>query len=504
MELLLSIDAGTTSVKAGLFTPDGNCLAIARQEYQLETPAPGLAELDPEVYWQASVRAIRTVLERSKADSLQVSTLTVSSQGETTIAVNQEGIPLHPAIVWLDNRAAKEARWLDLQLGNHAYQFTGQPDISPTWSACKILWLKWNEPEVYAKTQKFLLVQDWLVYKLTGRFVTDGSISCTTLLYDISRDQWWPEALDAIELSASRLCDISQPGAIAGRLVPEASTALGLGQHTRVVLGGMDQAVGAIGTGNIRPGMISETTGAALALQISIPRTEIDPNQHIPINIHSAPGLYLFEPFCPTAGMAFKWFRDVFGETEMAAAQIKGEDAYDLLTDLAAAVPPGADGLLMLPHLSGAMSPIYNNDARGVFCGFTLAHNKGHFVRAIMEAIAFMLRRNLDQVAHAGSAYREIRSSGGGARSQLWNQIKADVCGIPVISLASEEAALLGDAILGGVANNMFNSLEEGCQRMITLATRTKPGINQAAYEALYKYYCALDDTLDPFFRKWK
>jgi sugar (pentulose or hexulose) kinase len=502
MTLLLSIDAGTTSVKAGVFTPNGECLAVERYEYQLENPAPEYTELDPEIYWQACLHVIRQALERPRLDPVQIAAITVSSQGETLITLDRHGAPLHPAIVWLDNRALQESRWLEEQIGSSCYHFTGIPDVSPTWTACKILWLKNNSPTIYSRVNKFLLVQDWLVYRLTGQYVTDGSISCTSLLYDINANRWWSHILEILELPESRLCEINQPGAVVGLLSDQAAMQSGLAAGTPVVLGGMDQAVGAIGAGNIRPGIISETTGGALVMQISIPRPDLDPNRRIPVNLHSVPGLYLFEPVCPTAGMALKWFRDVFGGAEIEAAKSQGIDVYDLLTSLAATIPPGAEGLLMLPHLSGVLTPTYNSEARGVFCGFTLAHQKGHFVRAILEAVAFILRRNLDVAIASGINASEIRTSGGGARSALWNQIKADVCGIPVISLATEEAALLGDAILGGTAVKIFDSLEDGVHRMVALSGRTEPSLNQDLYNDIYARYCDLDDTLDPFFRR--
>lgn len=502
MALLLSVDAGTTSVKAGIFKPDGQCLAVERFEYQLETPAPGFVELDPEKYWQACREVVRRAVQQVEAGAGQIAVVTVSSQGETTIPVDRNGRPLHPAIVWLDNRAGEEARQLDQQLGAQAYAVAGIPEISPTWTACKILWLKNNRPEIFAGADKFLLVQDWLIYRMTGGFVTDGSVACTSLLMDITANRWWPEALQAVSLPEDKLCEISTPGAIAGRLTDQAARDIGLTPGTPVVLGGMDQSVGAIGAGNIEAGIISESTGAALVMQISIPRPNLDRSRRVPVNLHSVSGLYLFQPIIPTAGMAFKWFRDVFAGQELEAAKSIGVDAYDLLTAEAANAPPGADGLLMLPHLSGALNPVYNSEARGVFCGFTLAHQKGHFVRAILEAVAFMLRRNLETVVNAGIEAREIRASGGGARSELWNQIKADVCNLPVVTLGSEEAALLGDAILGGVAAGIFGSLREGAQKMAALADRIEPGPNVEIYEAAYRRYCELDSLLDEFFRK--
>jgi xylulokinase len=199
--------------------------------------------------------------------------------------------------------------------------------------------------------------------------------------------------------------------------------------------------------------------------------------------------------------MSLKWFRDAFCEIEKDEARRAGKDVYDLLTEQAAGVPPGSDGLTMLPHLSGAFSPDYNPEARGSFTGFSLGHRRAHFVRAILEAVAFTLKRNLELVEQAGVQVREVRSSGGGARSELWNQIKADVCGVPVVTLANEEAAVLGDAILAGVAVGEFASLEEGCAQMVALSGRIQPGPDQAAHVAAYLRYGELNRALEPFFR---
>ncbi len=497
MSLLLGIDAGTTSVKAGLFEPEGGCVSIARQSYPLDTPAPDRVEADASRYWDACCSATRQVLAGSRRDPRQISALAVSSQGETIIPVDEHGQAIGPAIVWLDNRARDEARQLSAMFGDQVYARTGIVEIVPTWSACKILWIKNHAPQLLASTRKFLLVQDFLVLRMTGSLVTDGSVACTTLLYDIVRHSWWDEILQAIGLSAGCLPEISKPGAVVGRLTGPASAAMGLPQGLPVVLGGMDQAAGAVGAGNIVPGIVSETTGAALAIQVTIPahvgRME---TPILPVCVHSAPDLYLFEPFSPTAGLALQWFRDTFGPTDLGA-----DEGYDRLTDLASGVPAGSDGLLMLPHLMGAGSPEYNPLARGVFCGISLGHHQGHFVRAILEAVAYLLRRNLDLVSDAGIRVAEIRSSGGAARSPLWCQIKADVCGLPVARLQQEEAALLGDAMLAGVACGELSGLAEASQSMVSISGRWVPGEQQPAYRASYARYGELNATLDPFFR---
>lgn len=498
MSLLLGIDAGTTSVKAGLFEPEGGCVSIARQAYRLDTPAPDRVEVDARRYWDACCSATHRVLAESRRDPRQISALAVSSQWETIIPVDEHGEATGPAIVWLDNRARDEAEQLAAMFADQVYARTGIVEIVPTWSACKILWIKNHEPELLASTRKFLLVQDFLVHRMTGALVTDGSVACTTLFYDIVRHRWWDEMLQAIGISSRFLPEISTPGAVVGRLTDSAAAATGLPGGLPVVLGGMDQAAGAVGAGNFVPGIVSETTGAALAIQVTIPAHVDRPRTpKLPVCVHSAPGLYLFEPFCPTAGLVLQWYRDTFDRTDLAA-----DDGYDRLTDLASAVPAGSDGLLMLPHLMGASSPEYNPRARGVFCGITLGHHQGHFVRAILESVAYMLSRNLELVADAGVRVAEIRSSGGAARSSLWNQIKADVCGLPVARLQQEEAALLGDAMLAGVACGELGGLAQASQSMVSIAGRWVPGEQQAAYRSSYARYGGLYATLEPFFRE--
>jgi xylulokinase len=502
MDLLLAIDAGTTSVKAGLFAPDGRIQALAREEYQLDTPSVERAQLDPQMYWQACVRTVRRVVEESGVRPSQIRALGVSSQGETTITLDRDGQAIYPAIVWLDNRAVDQAARLAKQFSSQVYDVCGVQEVIPTWTACKLLWLRENEPAVFARAWKFMLVEDFLIYRMTRRAVTDGSVACTSTLYDIRSHVWWPEMLAAVGIDAGRLPEIIQPGSQVGVLTAQAAETLGLSPNTLVVNGGMDQSTGAIGAGNISPGTISESTGAALGIHATITDPALDPQKMIPVCYHSLPGKYLFAPVCPTAGMALKWLRDTFFQPEILAAETSRVEAYDFMTALAAQTAPGADGLVMLPHLMGAYSPVANAAARGAFSGFTLSHNRGHFVRAVLEGVAFMLRQNLETIRQAGVPVRELRSTGGGSRSPLWNQIKSDICQLPLVTLASEDTALLGDAILAGVACGVFSSVEEACQAMVIVQSKYLPGDQSGLYEEAYRRYCDLDRDLGGYFKR--
>jgi sugar (pentulose or hexulose) kinase len=502
MNLLLGIDIGTTSVKAGVFSAEGLCLGVSRQDYHLNTPAIDQVEIDAEVYWNAAIAAVRQVLKSEGVDPDKIVGVGISSQGETLVSVDKTGKPLFPALVWLDKRAGIEAQDLKPELEPTLYQHTGIPEINSTWTACKIAWLKRNRPDISKNVYKYLLVQDFIVHRLTGQFITEGSISCTTMLYDIVSHRWWPEALDLIGLSPGDLAEISNPGEIAGTITHQAADILGLSPGTPVVLGGMDQAVGAIGAGNIVPEMVSETTGGALAIQVTLMNPDLDRTHQVPVYLHSVPDRYLFVPVCETGGMALQWFRDVFCFEEIERAQREGKGVYDLITKLAEEAAPGSEGLIMLPHLAGAFSPEYNPHAKGTFVGFTLYHRKPHFVRAVLEAVAFMLRRNLDLIQKSGIDIKEIRSTGGGAESRLWRQIKSDVCQIPVVTLANNDTALLGDAVLAAVAVGLYNSIEEAVQTMVSIADKLTPlPENIDLYDKTYQKYCQLNDVLDPYFR---
>ena len=511
MSFLLGLDIGTTAVKAGVFDVAGRQLAAVGCEYPLLHPAPDRAELDPATYWMAARVAVRGAVAEAGLGAGDVAAMAVSSQGETVIAVDARGEPLGNALVWLDNRATEEARELASRFpADEVYAVTGVPEVNPTWTACKIAWWRRHEPELFRRTAAFLWVEDLLLHRLTGRFVTEGGVACTSLLLDIRTGGWWAPMLDAVGIDATRLPDLARPGEVVGTLTPAAAEALGLRAGIPVVAGGMDQGVGAIGVGNFGAGaagsgagagVVSESTGGALTVQATVARPDGDPSRQTPVYIHSAPGAYLYCPVCNTGGMALTWFRDRFGADEVARANAEGVSAYDLLTALAGTAPAGSDGVVMLPHLAGAFSPEYVAEARGVLFGLTLHHTKAHVARAVLESVAYMLRRNLELVAAAGAPAHELRSHGGGARSPLWNQVKADVCNLPVVTMEGENAAIRGDAMLAGVAIGAFRDLAQASTAMVATGTRYEPNpAHRAVYDDAYGTYIQLFDALRPVF----
>jgi xylulokinase len=503
MITFLGIDAGTTALKAALFDLDGRLLALDRQEYALFTPSPAVVELDAEAYWRACCRAVRAVVKRSGARIAEIASLCISSQGETLVPVDGAGTPTRNAIVWLDNRAVEEARLIGDQFDlAELYHTTGQPEVTPTWPAPKILWIKRHEPEVFARSARFLLLEDYLLQRMTGQFVTEYGLQTSSLLLDIRNKRWWQPMLDFVGVLPERLGCLMEPGAVVGPLSLEGAAALGLSTRTLAVTGAMDQAVGAVGAGNVVPGIVSETTGGALAIVVTLDRPLFDPARRVPCHYHARQSTYCLLPWVQTAGMALKWLRDQFFPLEAQAAREGGRDPYDVMTALAAQIPAGSEGLVVLPHREGATCPEFNPAAKAVFYGATLRHTRAHFVRGIMEAVAYTLKRNLDIVEQLGVGVKEIRSMGGGARSGLWLQIKADVLQKPVAAVAVEEAACLGAALLGATATGHFASLNEGVARMVRLREPVQPDpANADVYAQSYVRYLELYERLAPMFR---
>jgi sugar (pentulose or hexulose) kinase len=502
MTRFLAIDAGTTSMKAAIFDAAGTLLAVDRQEYCLETPAPAVVELDAEVYWAACCRAVRGALEASATSPAEIASLCISSQGETLIPVDAAGAPLRKAIVWLDNRAVEEARLIREAFGDEAmYRASGQPEIVPTWPACKILWIRRNEPEVFRRVDKFLLLEDFLLHRLTGQFVTERALQTSSLLLNIVAKEWHRPVLEFIGITPDRLGRLMEPGELVGPLEGASAAQAGLSLGTYAVTGAMDQAIGALGSGNLAPGVVTENTGGALAVIATLESPLFDPLRRVPCHCHARPDAYCLMPWSQTAGMALKWFRDAFYGGEAQTARRSGVDPYDLMTLDAAQVPAGSEGLVALPHLEGAACPEFNPAARGVFFGATLRHSRAYFVRALMEAVAYMLKRDVDLVRELGVSVHEVRSTGGGARSRQWLQMKADVLQIPVATVACEESACLGAAILGAVATGAYAGLEEAVAGMVRPGRWIEPDpANAGVYEHGYERYVELYERLAPMF----
>ena len=494
----IGIDAGTTSVKGVLADADGKILSISIKEYILEMEEDR-CELDAEIYWEKTKMVIRELLDSVDNANGQVQALSFSSQGETLICVDSNGAPVRRAIVWLDNRSIDEAVQIERHFGAEKICYhTGQPQVQPLWPATRIAWLRAKEPLIFNKIHKFLLVEDYLIFKLTGKYATEQSLVSSTLYYDIREKCWWQPMLEHLGITQEKLPDVFPSATVVGRVLVSRLEETGLSGTTLVVTGAYDHVAGALGAGNFSEGAVSETTGTALAMVVTLDRPVQNFVINIPMQCHAIPGKYLLLPYGQTAGYVLKWFKDQFCQHELNGT--KNGDAYDHLTSQAENIPPGADGLTMLPHLMGSGSPEFNARAKGVVTGISARTTKSHFIRAILESIACMMKRNLDLLKTSGISVKEIKALGGGSKSELWNQIKADVSNTPITTVQGQETAALGAALLAATGAGFFSSIESACKKMVRLNRTYVPDANRhQAYQPVYARYVNLTHALEKY-----
>ncbi len=501
--MYLTFDVGTTSVKTALFDREGRPRSKSVQGYALATPRADWVEADPEAYWAAVLAGFRECLAAPGVEPREVRGICGSSQGETIVLLDSRDRPVRPAIVWLDNRARAQVEELKARVDSEEfYRATGCTDIEPTWSLLKILWLKRHEPEKLARTAKILLLEDYIVYLLTGRFCSTPTLLHSSGFLDIHARRYWDKTAGWAGVQ-HLLPEIVEVGSIAGPLKPELAAELGLARRTIVVKGAMDQTLSSIGAGNLASGIVTETTGTAMAIGVTADSVEGIHGHHLPYQPHALPGKFLILPYAQTSAIIYKWFRDQFAQEELRRAG-DPEGAYEALNALAAGVPAGCDGLVLLPFFAGAYTPENDMYARGVWYGLTLQHGKAHFARAIQEAVGFMLRRILGLIQRAGLPVREVRCMGGAARSDLWLQIKADICGLPMVRMQEEETTGLGCALLAAVAVGDYADAEAAARVMVRLGRRFLPRPeNREVYDRQFGLYEELYRTLKPVFRKY-
>lgn len=462
---LLGIDIGTTSVKTAAFDESLKMKCSLTADYTLDSHGERV-EFDPEKYWEIVKGEIRKVKKDFPIDALAVDT-----QCETLILTDENGTPVYPAIVWLDNRATEEAAIIEQHFGHkRVYEITGQPEITATWPACKLLWVKRNEPQVWSKVKKVFLLEDWILFKLTGRFVSEKTLQSSTIYFDIHKGQWWDEMLEFIGVNHDMLPTLFSSAKLIGEY-----------DGTKVITGAIDQIAGAIGAGVVKEGSVSVMTGTTMVIFMpseSVP--EYNPSSIVPCH-YNYDDKYCLLSWTPTAGMALKWFKNALCESF----------SFRELDGLAESVPAGSDGLTFLPYLCGSTMPKYNPAARGSFTGLTTEHHRGHFVRSVMESVACMLKSNLD---YLGLDISEIRAMGGGANSPLWCQMKADMTGKKLATLKNKETACLGSAILAGVGIGLFESVEKAVGKLELDRVFEPAGTD---YSECYKRYLAYDKILN-------
>ncbi|MHA2114914.1 MAG: xylulokinase [Candidatus Thorarchaeota archaeon] len=498
-EIVLAIDAGTTGVRSMFFDMTGKVLGSTYSEYESFFPSPSWVEQDAESWWTQSCKTIRQALSESRLNPERVIGISVTNQRETIVPIGEDGIPLRRAIVWQDRRSVPQCDWIEKEISQDAVYATTGLTVDPYFSAPKILWIKQNEIDVFKKAHKFLLVHDYLTYRLSDELVTDFSNASRTMLFDVRRAVWSEKLLNDFGIPEEKLPKAVEPGTQISGLTKTAAQETGLNEGTPVVAGGGDQQCAALGVGVVKEGMLKSTTGTGTFLLAHSKTVRLDPGLRVLCSRHVVPNSFVVEASMFTTGSALKWFRDNLGVEEVSIADERGVDPYEVITETASKVPAGSEGVIHVPHFVGAGAPNWNPHARGIFAGLALGHTRAHLVRAILEGVSYEIRTNLEVMRELGLPSQEVRVTGGSARSKAWMQIQADVLRTPVIRTQMEEATAVGAAILAFKGVGVFKSIAQAAEEMVLTLDPLQPTketleVYQNGYNAFKSLYSAISD----------
>jgi D-xylulose kinase len=490
----MAIDVGTSGTLTAVFdATTGKLVVQTHEEYVSEFPRPAWVEQNAEDWWRTTCTTSQQTLRKIGKQRDDVIAVSITNQRETIVPVDSDGKPLHNALVWQDRRTTPQCDKIQEVLGaEKVYNETGLT-IDPYFSAPKILWFKRERPRVYQKAHKFLLVHDFILHRLTGEFATDHSNASRTMLFNVQKRAWSSLLCDQLEIPKEKL-PIAHPSATKiGELSPKASKTLGLPQETAVVIGGGDQQCGAVGVGVVKPGRAKATIGTGTFILAFEETPRFDPQRRLLCSCHAVPDRWVIEASMFTSGIVYRWFRDQFGQEEKQLAKLLEKDAYEFMNDQASRSPPGARGILLIPHFVGAGAPHWNPEARGVIIGLALGHSRADIIRAIMEGTSFEVRRNLEVMKTLGISLNELRLTGGATRSLTWNQIQSDITQLPVQRGQIEEATALGAAILASVGGGLYSTVDQAVETMVALGERYEPTSELLDYYA--KLYAVHTDA---------
>lgn len=506
MQALLGIDLGTTGVKAALFAAeDGRVLADAFVEYPLFHPHPGWAEQDPAQWWQATLNAIRGCLKGGAAQGVQpvdVRGIGLSGQMHGVVLLDEKQQVLRPCIIWADQRSDEQCRWITEQVGaSRLIEYVSNPALTG-FSAPKLLWIRDNEPEVFARARAMLLPKDYIRLLLTGAAAMEISDAAGTCLLDVKRGEWSQEVVQALGLDPALLPPVVPADTAAGAITAQVAALAGLQEGTPVAGGGADNACGAVGNGVVMAGLalVSVGTSGIVLAYSDTPRVDVSgPVPRVHTFNHAVPNAWYLMGVTQGAGLSLRWVRDNIGLPENALQRWTGVDAYETLAQEAAGVPAGSEGLIFLPYLQGERTPHLDAHARGGWIGLTASHDRRHLVRSVMEGVAFSLKDCFAIIREQGLKLEQVRATGGGAKSNLWRQIIADVLGVELVVTNADEGPAFGAALLAGVAGGVYRTVQAACDQTVRVVERTGPQPENArAYALAYETYRALYPALKP------
>ena len=490
---VIGIDASTTATKAVLVDDAGAVVGIASAAYGFEQPRPLWSEQAPGLWWDGAVSAIREVMRTTGVPRESVEAIGLTGQMHGLVLLDAAGEILRPAILWNDQRTARECDAIREAVGAERLVAITGNDALTGFTAPKLVWVRYHEPDVWRRVVHVLLPKDYVRLRLTGEHAVDKSDGAGTLLFDLAGRDWSPEMLEALGIDPRWMPRTWEGPEITGFVTAGAAAATGLRAGTPVVAGAGDQAANAVGVGAVVPGRMALSLGTSGVVFATTDRPLYEPAGRVHAFCHAVPGRWHMMSVMLSAAGSLRWFRDA----------IAPGVGFGDLTAQAGEVPAGSAGLLFLPYLSGERSPYPDPLARGAFVGLTLAHDRRHLARAVLEGVAFGLRDGLDLMVEAGMpAPDQIRASGGGTASALWRQILADVLDAEIATVSTTEGAAFGAGLLAAVGAGWFPSVEAAAEARVTATPVAAPGPDAARYAEAHAAYRGLYPALAPSFRR--
>ena len=503
MAFYLGIDVGTSGTKTLVMGPQGEVLGAASAEYDFETPRPGWTQQDPDLWWRATVKSVHAVLRKTKIDGNQIVGIGLSGQMHGLVITDGAGKPLRPCLMWNDQRTAAQAAAIESAVGGkkQLIKLVGNAAMT-SFTLTKLLWVRDNEPRIYAKIKHLLLPKDYVRLCLTGEYVGEVSDMSGTLMLDQRKRNWSKPILETFQIDGDILPPVVESHEVTGKVTGTAAGKLGIAAGTPVVGGGGDQPAGAVGNGIVNDGLTSATMGTSGVVYTHSKKYVVDPASRVNTFCSSVDGEYCMFGCVLSAGGSFQWFRNTLGATEVATAQRQGIDPYELLTAQAAHAPAGCRGVFWLPYLTGERTPHADPVAKAGWVGIHAGTSRNELIRSVMEGATFAMNDVVTILRDERKLpIRQIRLSGGGARSTFWRQLQADIYGTPCVTINAEEGPAYGVALLAAVGTGRFKNIREACKAAISITRTIRPkAAAKRLYAKHYAQYRRLYPALKPEF----
>lgn len=497
MGLYLGIDIGTSGARALIIDESGSVKGSGSSEYPLSTPRPLWAEQDPEDWWQGVKQAFAIACNNAGVSASDVSAIGLSGQMHGAVVLDGNDRVIRPSILWCDQRTAAECAEITERAGESVVKEITLNPVLTGFQAPKVVWLKNNEPDNYARIKRLLLPKDYIRFRLSGAYATEVSDASGTSLLNIRKRSWSLEMLEAAMVEESWLPECFESVEASTEVSAKAASELGLKAGAPIVGGGGDQAAGGVGTGIVEEGLVSSSLGTSGVVFAHADEPFVDEKLRTHTFCHAVPGKWHTMGCVISAGGSLRWYRDTFCSEEKTASASSGRDAYDLMTETASAIPEGSEGLYFLPYLSGERTPYPDPNARGVFFGATLSHTKAHFTRAVLEGVGYGLLDSFSLMQKMGIKADQVRVFGGGAKSPMWTQLLTNLIGLRHVTLNVDEGPAFGVALLAAVSQGVWPTIQDACRATLKPAKSYEPDSEATArYHKRHLFYQSLYPAL--------